>query len=232
VALAVQAAWILAAATRRHAGLAIVGWLTSVWLCAGGLTEAGFRTGATSLAVLLQVLGLFIARTAIDPSPWPDRLARWRRARQRVVTELRMGEGLLPWVRTTLSRLWVGQADRPSAAGFDRMLVEIADAQTRMHWQLNHLVLPDALRQAMSTAAARIANHAATTTAELSLSIERRALDEAAACRDLVEDMTELPAAQRERLSSECESVLLGLAVTGRPTHRPTATQGIAEVRA
>lgn len=212
VAAALHTAWLLPATRRSHVALVGIAWLVTAGMCRDGLLAAGFATGATTYAVVLEGIVLALAFSATDSAPWADRLARWRRARQRITTELRMSEGLAPWLRTSVSRLLTGRPERPVAAAFDRIVAELADANERMQRRVTALALPDAVRQSMLTAARAITARAETAAAEMSITIERQALDEAAACGDAIAHLPDVPAAERERLARKCESLMLDLA--------------------
>jgi hypothetical protein len=210
VAAALHAAWAIPAASRNHPLLVSLAWTVSVWTCRGGLIASGFSEGLLPAAAL-ETIALALALSAAEAAPWADRLARWRRARQRITTEVRMSEGLAPWLRASVAQLLTGRPERPAAAAFDRMVAELADANERMQRRITALALPDAVRQSMLTAAQAITTRAETAAAEMSIRIERQALDEAAACRDAIAHLPE-PAAERERLAREREALMLDLA--------------------
>lgn len=239
VAGALHMTWILPASRRAHSGLVVAAWLTTVYFTALGLTAAGFTAGAPTYALILEGITLAVALSMTEASPWPDRLARWRRSRQRIATELRMTEGIVPWARSCITQLVSGRQARPAASDFERLRAELVDAGEQMRLDVAHLALPDAGRQALLTSAQAIATHAATCAAELSMAVERRTLIEASACRDAIEGLTDLDPAERERVAGDCERLLLELAcretpsITGRRVERrgAAAPAGRAESR-
>jgi hypothetical protein len=222
IAAALHAAWIVPASRRIQPFLVTTTWLVTLSVCSDGLRAIGFADGALSYALVLHTVLLLIALSASERAPWADRLARWRRGRQRIATELRIGEGVAPWLAASLRRILTGRADRPSAAAFDRVIAEVAEAEDRTRLRIAALTLPDTVRQSMLTAAHTIATRAEIAAAELSIVLERQALDEAAACTDAIAQLPDVTAADRERLSRECEAVVLDLVHgLGRPQRLP-----------
>jgi hypothetical protein len=186
VAAAMHAAWILPATLRRQPVVVGLAGLVTWSFCRDGLVASGFQAGAWSYAVVLEGLILALALGHSESATWPDRLARWRRARERMATELRIAEGLVPWGRTTVVHFLHGRADRPTAASFQRVVAELADGEDRMRRRIASLVLPDAVREIVQTAAHSVTACAETTAAELAMAVERQALDQAAGCRDAI----------------------------------------------
>ena len=211
VATALHAAWILP--TFRLDSPALIGltWLTSVWACRAGLVAAGF-SASTLPAFALEAIALSLALNAGERTPWGDRLARWRRARQRITTELRMSEGLMPWLGWSVRRLFVGSPERPTAsAGFDRMVAELADAEQRLQSRVAELALPEEIRQRMLASAQALVARAEQATGQVAIGLEQQALEEAAGCCDRILRLQEIPSAKREALAHECEALMLGL---------------------
>jgi len=211
-AAALHAAWVLPAQTGRRPVLVAVAWLITAGLTSDGLTAAGVETGAAVNALLLEGIVLALAASSAPVQPWPDRVARWRRTRTRITTELRMAQGLIPWTRTSVGRFLFGEPDRPLSASFERIVSDLADHEDRMRRTVASLTLPDAVRDSLHTAAQTIVADAEATTARMAIELERRALDHAAACRDGVMALDDVPEAERERLARECESLILDLA--------------------
>lgn len=223
VAAALHAAWILPAFHRDSPALIGLAWLASVWACRAGLVAAGFDD-AVLPATLLETITLAIALNACDGSPWAERLARWRRARQNIATQLRMGDGLAPWVAASTRQLLTGKPDRPAVGGFDRVAADLADAEQRLHARLAAVALPEAVRQSMLAAAQALVSRAEAATAHVAITLERQALEEAAACRDRIAALTGISDAEREALATQCEALMLDLvSVSGKPRQRAMA---------
>jgi len=214
LAASIHLAWILPVVHRRRHIVVSAAWLSSSWLCADGLTDAGFENGATAYALLLEGIVLAIARGHGPVVPWPDRLAVWRRTRERVMTELRIGDGLLPWLRSAVIRLVNGRADRPLCSSFERIVAELADTEQHMRRTIASLALPEAARDFLESATRAVVADAETTAAKLAIDLEQRALDHAATCRDAILALDDVPDPHRDRLARECESLILDLAHT------------------
>ena len=222
IALALHLVWIVPALRRTNPILVGVSWLVTMYLTAGGfavLTETQPTTAAPVLDTL--ILGLALAHT--PAASWPDRLARWRRSRERIATELRMGDGLIPWLRSIASRITHGEADRPRSSAFDVLVANLDRSNDRIHRTIASLALPDAVRESLRTTAQRIVTDAETTLARMAIDLERRALDHAALCRDAILALDYIPDAERDRLAHDCESLILDLAhdvgSVALPTH-------------
>jgi hypothetical protein len=220
VGAALEASWLLAAS--RGMRRLPIAWLLAVVLSRDGLHASAFGTAASIDACALHALLLGLASLRADPLSWSERLAAWRRARQRIATELRLGDGLLPWARECWTRILTGRAEHPSATAFDRLIADLDDAGAHTRTRLTALTLPDAVRQAASNAVHAIARRAETAAADLALAIERASLDEAAACRDLIGGLTDRSPEEREQLAAACESLLVDLAVPALPRARRT----------
>lgn len=222
IAAALHAAWVVPAVLGRQRFLTAAGWLVTVGFCRTGLRASGFDSSAGWYALVLESIVLAIACGHGASIPWSERLAAWRRSRERIATEVRMGEGLLPWSRAVLARVFTGRADRPVSSAFQHVAAELADADDRMRQSIAALALPDAAADVMRTAVRTIATRAEATAAELAIVVERVALEQAAACRDAIARLKDLPAADRERIGGACESLLLDLA-HGAHGHRRVA---------
>lgn len=220
IAASIHLAWILPVVHRRRHTAVSAAWVCAVWLSADGLTDAGFETGADAYALLLEAIVLAIARGYGPVLTWPERLAGWRRTRERVMTELRIGDGILPWFGSAVTRLVNGRADRPLCSSFERIVAELADTGDRMRRTIASLALPEAARDFLESATQAIVADAETTAAKLAIDLEHRALNHAATCRDAILALEDLPDPHRDRLARECESLILDLA------HNVGATAG------
>lgn len=218
VAMALHAAWILPAASRAHSLLVSLAWLVSLSMCRAGFIASGSSRGLVPAAVV-ETLVLALALSGGEHALWADRLARWRRARCDITTQLRMSDGLAPWLIASVRRLLTGTPDRPASAAFDRLAADLADAEHRLKTRITAMALPEDVRQAVLSSAGALASRAELATAHASMVLERQALEEAAACRDRIAQLVEVPEAKREGLARECERLLLDLvqhAGTGR----------------
>lgn len=211
IAAALHAAWILPAFLRRAPALVAVAWLVCVAAARAGFVVAGFST-PLSAAVVLEGIVLALALSATERASWAERLARWRRARQEIATQLQMGEGLLLWTRTCVDRIVSGRAERPALAAVDRIVADLADAQHRVQSRLASLAMPEQAWEAVLASAQALTAEAEVAASRFAADIERRALCEAAACGDLVRRLPDVPEADRDRLARECEAMLIGLA--------------------
>ena len=125
--------------------------------------------------------------------------------------ELRMGEGLAPWLRASLAQLLHGRAERLAAAAFDRLLAQLADADERIEGRIRAAALPGSVRERLLAGAQAVAAHAETTAARLACEVERRALEEIAACCDALTELPDTTAQDRERIAQGCEALILEL---------------------
>lgn len=227
VAAALHAAWILPALRRDSSALIGLAWLTSLWACRAGLTAAGFAD-AMLPAIAVEAMTLALALSACESSPWADRFARWRRARQNITTQLRMGDGLVPWLSASTRRLLNGAPDRPTASAFDRMAADLADAEHRLHTRLAAVALPEAVRQSMLAAAQALVSRAEAATAHVAIVLERQALEEAAACRDKIASLPGVSEAERDALAAQCEALMLDLVhASARPPRAARALSAL-----
>jgi hypothetical protein len=131
VAAAVHTVWVVSCIRRRHVFLRSVAWILCLNLAQDGLARLGARqnviTGLGLEAVLM--LAAFAASPSLDFS---ERLGSWRRARETVMAQLILTDGVLPWFIQFFRRL-LGNRPDPSitVARLDRaqMLAEIEDAE-------------------------------------------------------------------------------------------------------
>ena len=146
------------------------------------------------------------------PESWADRLARWRRARADIVTQLRMGQGILPWWRLCFRQFATGAADTPIGSDYRRFAAALADAEHRLRVRLSHATMPEQLRQSILENVTAIVASAETAAAQRAIEIEQQALTATAACREQCERMENLSASERQALAGQCEQVFLELA--------------------
>ena len=219
IAASLHAAWLVPAFRRDNPILISLGWIACVWAGREGLIAEHFAD-ITLPAIAVETIALAIALSAGERVAWADRLSRWRRARQNIATQLRMSEGVFPWLKTSAHRLVTGAPDRPAGAAFDRLTADLADAEQRLQLDLARLALPEHVRQSMITAAHALVSRAEVATAQVAITLERQALEEAAACRDQIGKLSAVPAPERERLAAACEGLMLDLVHLSR---RPAA---------
>ena len=93
-----------------------LGWLPSYGFVSPLDSLSGAFYSGLLPAIAVETMTLALALSACDGSPWADRFARWRRARQNITTQLRMGEGLAPWLSASTHRFLNGAPDRPTAS--------------------------------------------------------------------------------------------------------------------
>jgi hypothetical protein len=219
LAVALHLAWLLPATFRRNPTLVAVAWGVTLTTCRNGLLALGVES-ALGPALLLEGLPLALAlAAALGAAPglsWCDRLTEWRRAQQAITTQLRMSEGLLPWLRASLRRLLFNRPDRP-AASFDRAMADLADADHRLQLRVSQLAMPDELKAVVQCAAQALVACAEARAAETTIALEQQALEAAAACRDRVAAWPGLSPRQADALGHACERLLLDLAATAVP---------------
>lgn len=204
-------AWLLPATRRIQPVLTATAWLLCVGSCRAGLAAAGFQADDIWYALVLGGVQLALALGCAAPTSWADRLAQWRRSRERIASELRIGDGLIPWVLTTIPRALAGHAERPAASLFDHAITALAHNEQHLRRTAIQLGLPDVVRELLHTAAHAVGTRAEASAAELTIAIERHALDQAARCRDSIAALGDLADADRARLARDCESLLLDL---------------------
>lgn len=208
---ALHLAWISAAAARHAHLLVWPAWLTSFWLCRRGFLA--FQPGESRWLspAILEGLVLLVALALRDPEPLAARLARWRRAREEIALQLRMGEGLVPWGRDSIRRLFWGRAELPVCRAFRRLAGELADVEDRLAWKVSSLAAPEQLRQFVHSGASQLLAQAEKARAALAVELERRTLALAAACREQCETLPGLSVEERARAARQCEELLLDL---------------------
>jgi hypothetical protein len=135
------------------------------------------------MAFCLELLPLLLALSLCDRSPWSERLALWRRSRSEIAVQLRMGDGLLPWMRRCGRQMLIGAPDTPAGVNYRRLLAELADAEHRMRVRLGHLVMPEQLRQSILSCAASLVGLAEASSARLAVELEQQTLTGIAAWR-------------------------------------------------
>ena len=188
VSAALHAAWMLAVGRRRASLVAVIHWPVTCWLCCRGLAEAGF--GAPFLyALTVEGAPLALALALTERGTWSDRLARWRRARNALAVQWEM---------------WSGR-------GHERFLAALADAECRLKVRLAGMAIPEQLRQAVLTSAGALLADAEVAGARTAVELERKALTEAASCRDLCERLEDLPPERRNALARQCETLFVHL---------------------
>jgi hypothetical protein len=211
IAGVLHACWVLPAA-RRHGLLVPLCWPCSVYFCCEGIRRLDAGASALWVALLLEAICLLLAVSLGPAEPWAERLARWRRARADILTQLRMGSGLLPWVRQCTRQLLGGVPDTPLGADYQRFAAALADAEHRLRVRLSRTVMPEQLRQAILTSASAMMARAEASAAQRAIDLEQQALAAAAACREQCERLEHLTPDQRGQLAGQCESLLLELA--------------------
>lgn len=213
IAGALHMAWI-APATRRSGGLAltIACWTASVWLTRRGIATLFLADSDTIAAVLLDGICLLLAFSVAAAEAWPERLARWRRTRGEILTQLRMGQGIGPWWRMCFRQFTTGTADTPLGSDYQRFAAALADAEHRLRIRLNRASVPEQLRQSILGNVSAIVARAETAAAQRAIELEQQALAAAAVCREQCERMENLPASERKALAGQCEQVFLELA--------------------
>lgn len=208
---ALHLAWI-SAAVARHAPLLVwPAWLTSFWLCRRGFLA--FQPGESRWLspATLEGLVLLVALALRTPEPLAARLARWRRARDEIALQLRMGDGLVPWARDAARRLLRGRAELPVCGSFRRLVGELADVEQRLAWKVSSLAAPEQLRQFVQSGASQLLAQAEEARAALAIELERRTLALAAACREQCDLLPGLSSEERARAARQCEELLLDL---------------------
>jgi hypothetical protein len=211
IAGALHACWVLPVA-RRHWLLVPLCWPCSVYFCCQGIRRLDAGAPAFGAALLLEGICLLLALSLTTVEPWAERLARWRRARADILTQLRMGAGLLPWARQCARQLLTGAPDTPLGADYQRFAAALADAEHRLRVRLTHIALPEQLRQAILTSASAMMARAEASAAQRAIELEQQALAAAAACREQCERLEHLTPDQRRQLAGQCEALLLELA--------------------
>jgi hypothetical protein len=162
-------------------------------------------------ALIIEIIPLLLAKSFADPISLPERLARWRRKRADISIQLMMGEGISRWFPSCLRQFLTGTPATAGGSSFRRVLAEIADAEHSLKIRMAGLAIPEQLRQTILTSASAIRAQAEKSAANLSIELERQALNAAAICRDHCEEIPGLRPQEKDTLSRQCEELLLGL---------------------
>jgi hypothetical protein len=211
IAGALHASWIVPAARRSGLLLTAVCWTASLWLADRGFATLYITDSNLPPALLLEGVCLLLAVSIAPAEPWADRLARWRRTRADIVTQLRMGQGILPWWRLCLRQFATGTADTPLGSDYQRFTAALADAEHRLRVRINRATMPEQLRQSILESVTAIVARAETSAAHRAIEIEQQAVAAAAACRDQCERLESLSTSERKALAGQCEQAFLEL---------------------
>ena len=212
ISSALNAAWLLPAVQRCRPSLTAICWIASVWLTRQGIAALYLSESELLLAILLEGICLLLAFSVAPKEPWADRLARWRRARAEIATQLHMAQGILPWTRRSFRQFTGGAADTPLGSDYYRFAAALADAEHRLRVRLNRATMPEQLRQSILNNVSAIVAQADTSAAQRAIELERQALAAAATCREQCERLENLPPSERKVLAGQCEQVFLELA--------------------
>jgi hypothetical protein len=109
-AAALHASWLGGVAARRAWATAAVAFWVCYPLCRDGIAIAAPGLAGFCPALLLESLLLCLTLALRPPASWPERLARWRRARAASTAQLLLADGLAPWAADTARRLFSGRA--------------------------------------------------------------------------------------------------------------------------
>ncbi len=208
---ALQLGWMTCAARGRAPVLTGVGFVTSVSLCRDGFRTFQRGEAPWTAAVLIESLVLLVALALRSPVGLAERLRRWRRARDEMALQIRMGDGLLPWARDCVARLIAGRADVPLCQTFRRLAAELAEVQNRLAFKVSGWVGPEPLRQFLQVGAAQLLTQAEHASATLAVELEKRTLALAAACREQCDSLPGLAPDERSRAARQCEELLFDL---------------------
>lgn len=211
IAGALHAGWLMPATRRSGLALTAVCWIATAWLARKGIATFYSADSDLLLAILIEGVCLLIALSIAPADPWPERLARWRRTRADIITQLRMGQGIVPWWRLCLRQFTSGAADTPFGSDYQRFAAALADTEYRLRIRLNRATMPEQLRQSILENVSTIIARAETSAAQRAIELEQHALTAAAACREQCESMESLSAPERKALADECEQVFLEL---------------------
>ena len=212
VGFALHASWIVPTISRSgNLALPVLCWFASVSLATEGMAGLYFADSDFRSAVLLEGVCLLLALAISPPEPWPDRLARWRRTRAAILTQLRMGLGILPWLRVCFRQFAVGSADTPLGADYQRLAAALADAEHRLRARLSRAAIPEQLRQSILGNVAAIVARVETTAAQRYIELEQQSLAAAASCREQCERLENISPSERKALAGQCEQALLEL---------------------
>jgi hypothetical protein len=214
---ALHMAWICCAVSRRGAPVTVICWAASLYACYSGLCSLNKAEHSLAYALMLETIPLLLARALFPSPPLAERLARWRRARADISVQLRMSEGLFPWLPVSVVRFFKGPTESPAGTSYRRFLAELADAEIKLRIRLGGLGLPEHLRQTILSSASALVGQAEKSAAGLAIDLERQALNAAAACRDQCEELKDLQPQEKDALAKQCEALFLELVHPARP---------------
>lgn len=189
----------------------IMGWVLTVKFTRDGLASAGFDEAALVYSAVLEIVNFAVAREGVR-TPWATRFAAWRQSMDRIAAELRATEGFIPWGWGCVRQALHGRAERPGASVFDAFVADVVHAEEHLHRHVATLVLPAVVEETILTAGRVVSARAIEAAADSAAEAERCALREAAACRDVIAALTDVAAAERDRMAHACESWLLAVA--------------------
>ena len=191
--------------------LCTVSWCTCLYFTWAGMTTLGSRYPFLPAAVLETVCLLLSASNAKWVSI-SERLAAWRQTQSQIAVQLRMSEGLLPWVSRCAHQVVVGTPESSEGHEHLRLAAILADSENRLRARIARVALPEQIRQSILTNASRIVARAETSAATRSIEVEQLILEAMAACRDDCSQLEDLSAAERGALTKECERAFMELA--------------------
>jgi hypothetical protein len=211
VAGALHAAWVLAITRRSSPTLAVVCWSVTVWLTRVGFAARFVASSYYAPALVLDGICLLLALAVAPAQPWAERLAHWRRARADIAAQLRMGQGIVPWLRLCLGQFATGSAYLPAGSEYQQFAARLADTEHRLRIRISRAVLPEQLRQSILENVSAIVARAEITSARYAVELEQQALIAAAVCREQCERMEGLSVPERTAMVSQCEQLFLEL---------------------
>jgi hypothetical protein len=176
-----------------------------------GVTNYWPEVSSGTVALLLEGIPLLLATGAAPSKAWPERLANWRRTRSSIAAQLQLGDGIVPWLRDCAKQAICGMPVWPGSAEYHRYLATLADAEQQLRFRISGLALPEHVRQSVLVSAAILLSNAELAVAPVLMDLERQALEAAALCREQCAQLPDLPAASRNKLAAQCESLLLDL---------------------
>src|SRR5581483_7164987 len=171
---ALHCGWAILAGSRRGRFAAATCVWISVYLCRAGLISLGQSSTPLLGAIVLEGIPLLLA-IQLRPLPsWQDRLASWRRSRGDIAVQLRLGQGVLPWVRDCLRQALIGHAETPLSTDYQRFAASLADAEYRFRVRLSRAAMPEDLRQSILENVAAIVARAESTAAARAIELEQQ----------------------------------------------------------
>ncbi|HLQ77742.1 MAG TPA: hypothetical protein VK210_10330 [Terriglobia bacterium] len=208
VAAGLHASYALPAA-RPNRMLSWVSWWASWYLAGLGMASLG-SAHSMMWATMLEAVCWLLAHP-IAPNSLPDRLADWRRTEAQIAVQLRMSEGLFPWMSRCARQVVTGKAE--TAEGYEHLNLAArrADAESLLRARIGRVALPEQLRQSVLTNASRIAARAEASAAARAVEMEQLVLEAMANCADECSQLPDLSAAERGVLTKQCEQAFLEL---------------------